>query len=82
MEPLLTFANDARSDRGHVETVVAVEVGILDRHHGLPERYRHLGQRDQTRSTSAWSFATSFPSRSRSTVVSARGGMSGRSVVT
>ena len=47
IEPLRDVRPRRANDRGHVETVVAVEVGILDRHHGLSERHRHLRQRDQ-----------------------------------
>ena len=34
-------------DGEHVETVVPVEVSVLDRHHGMAKRHRHLGERDQ-----------------------------------
>ena len=47
MEPLRDVRQRRADHRRHVETVVTVEVGVLDRHHGLSERHRHLGERDQ-----------------------------------
>ena len=81
MDPLVRLAQDARATEPRSRTVVAVEVGVLYRHHGVSEGRRHLRERGRgpgRRHRGAPQI--SLPARSRSSVVSSRGGMSGSSV--